>query len=95
MKAIVVDRKQHPNTRIGGLRIQLKGRINGVARKQKRVFVYGKQQQQHLYSLINYTQNTVETKFGVLGLKVQCAREYKDNTVRRTYRSLRTTKSVS
>lgn len=89
MKAIIVDRKQHPNTRIGGLRIQLKGRINGVARKQKRVFVYGKQQQQHLHSQIGYAFNTIETKFGVLGMKVQCAREYKDNAVR-SYKPLRT-----
>jgi len=86
MKAIIVDKKQYPNTRIGGLRIQIKGRISGVARKQKRVVVYGRQQQQHLQSLIEYAQDTIETKFGVLGLKVQCAKEVKET---RVYKPLR------
>jgi ribosomal protein S3 len=76
MKAII-DLNQRTNVIVTGLRMQLSGRINGSSRSQKKVILYGRQQQQHIESVIEYAYERIETKFGTLGLKVQSTREPK------------------
>jgi ribosomal protein S3 len=55
------------------------GRYNGATRSQKRVVIYGRQQQQHMHSQIEYAMTTIETKYGIMGLKVQRATTPKES----------------
>jgi len=71
----IVDKSIRNRNRITGLRMEINGRVNGAARRQKKVERYGRQQQQHTLSYIEYAQETIETKYGTVGLKVQCAKE--------------------
>ncbi|MBS0186387.1 MAG: hypothetical protein JSS34_08765 [Proteobacteria bacterium] len=77
MKA-VIDRNEKSNSRITGLKLEIRGRVNGSLRSQKKVAVYGRQQQQHTGSVIEMTKKSIETKYGTLGLRVQRATEPKD-----------------
>jgi len=85
MKAII-DQSQRNRNRITGVRMAISGRISGAARSQKRVIRYGRQQQQHTTSYIEYAYRTIETKYGTMGVKVQCAKEVQE---RRRYPVLR------
>ena len=58
--------------------MELRGRVNGAARAQKKVVQYGHLFQQHTHSLIEYSAETMITKYGVLGLRVQCGKENKE-----------------
>lgn len=78
MKAII-DKGQRNQNRTTGLRMQLSGRYNGATRSQKRVVIYGRQQQQHMHSQIEYAMTTIETKYGIMGLKVQRATTPKES----------------
>ncbi len=78
MKAII-DKSIRNKNRIAGLRMQISGRVNGSARSQKKVVIYGRQQQQHTQSLIDYAYTAIETKYGTIGLKVQTAQEPKES----------------
>lgn len=61
--------------RIKGLKLEMKGRIRGKDRKQKKVARYGGQDQQDILSRIDYAMGEVRTKYGVMGIKVQSAKE--------------------
>lgn len=61
--------------RIKGIKIEMKGRIRGKDRKQKKVARYGGQDQQDILSRIDYAAGEVRTKYGVMGIKVQSAKE--------------------
>lgn len=69
-----IDREIVGEQEIKGLRIQMKGRIRGKDRKQKKVARYGEQNQQNILSRIDYGAGEVRTKYGVMGIKVQSAK---------------------
>ena len=74
---LLIERGLLKAERVTGLKMDLRGRIRGSARSQKRVILYGRQQQQHIGSRIDYAETVIETKHGTLGLRVQCGREPK------------------
>lgn len=72
-----LDKSTRRRTRIAGLKLELRGRINGATRSQKKTVQYGRQDQQHTQTQIEYATETIITKYGTLGLKVQSMREQK------------------
>lgn len=70
-----IDREVVGKQRIKGLRIEMNGRIRGKERKQTKVALLGGQDQQDILSRIDYAAGEVRTKFGVMGIKVQSAKE--------------------
>ena len=70
-----IDKELVGEQRIKGIKIVVKGRIRGKDRKQKRITRYGEQDQQNKLSRIDYVSGQVRTKHGVLGVKVQSAKE--------------------
>ena len=67
--------------RIKGIKIEMKGRIRGKDRKQKKVARYGGQDQQDILSRIDYAAGEVRTRYGVMGIKVQSAKERVKKTI--------------
>jgi len=49
-----VDRSILNSNRVTGLKMELRGRVNGVPRSQRKVVVYGRQNQQHTGAMIEY-----------------------------------------
>lgn len=73
-----IDKEQIGEQKMKGLKIIIKGRIRGGNRKQKKVVQYGKQNQQDRLSRIDYGAGEIRTRYGTLGVKVQSAKERKE-----------------
>ena len=56
--------------KLKGIKIQIKGRLNGQDRKQKISFSIGCLALQDLNTFVDFSSNKVLTRYGVLGLKV-------------------------
>jgi ribosomal protein S3 len=56
--------------KLKGIKIQVKGRLNGQDRKQKVSFSIGCLALQDLNTFVDFSSNKVLTRYGVLGLKV-------------------------
>ena len=72
-----IDREQTGEIHIKGIHMEIAGRIKGVNRALKKVIKMGKQNQQDRQSEIGLGAGGVNTKYGTLGVKVQCATERK------------------
>lgn len=72
-----IDREQTGEQRTKGLKITVKGRISGNSRKRKKVLQFGRQDQQERLSRIEVGEGEIRTKHGVLGVKIQRAKERK------------------
>ena len=67
-----LDKVQKGKKKVVGLKTQLVGRIRGSTRSRKMVYTWGNQGQQDRLRRIEYTAGTIQTRYGTLGLKVQC-----------------------
>jgi ribosomal protein S3 len=56
--------------KLKGIKIQIKGRLNGQDRKQKISFNIGCLSLQDLNTFVDYSENKILTRYGVLGLKI-------------------------
>lgn len=66
--------------KLKGIKIQVKGRLNGQDRKQKVSFSIGCLALQDLNTFVDFSSNKVLTRYGVLGLKVWITfSDYKNN----------------
>jgi len=68
-----LDKVQNGRKKIVGLVTQLNGRIRGSSRSRKLVYTWGKQGQQDRLRRIDYSAGAVNTRYGTLGVKIQCA----------------------
>jgi len=64
------DNLRFNSSQIKGLKIQIKGRFNGVPRSKTRVFEKGSIPLQTISTNINYSLTHVNTSYGVFGVKV-------------------------
>ena len=64
------DNKRFKASRVKGLKIQIKGRLDGVPRSRKRIFEKGRIPLQTIMSTVNYSMIHIYTSYGVFGLKV-------------------------
>lgn len=70
-----IDREQTGEQRTKGIKITVKGRIRGRNRKRKKVIQIGRQDQQDRLSRIDEGRGEIRTRYGVMGIKVQRAKE--------------------
>lgn len=68
-----LDKVQNGKKKVVGLVTQLNGRIRGSTRSRKLVYTWGKQGQQDRLRRIDYTAGAINTRYGTLGVKIQCA----------------------
>ena len=64
------DSNSRLTMKLKGIKIQIKGRLNGQDRKQKIRFSIGCLALQDLNTFVDFSSNKVLTRYGVLGLKV-------------------------
>jgi len=64
------DNLRFKKSQIKGLKIQIKGRFNGVPRSKIRVFEKGSIPLQTISTKINYSLTHINTTYGVFGVKV-------------------------
>jgi len=64
------DCTKFKDSRIKGLKIQIKGRFNGVPRTQTRLFEKGCIPLQTISSKINYSLTHINTSYGIFSVKV-------------------------
>jgi len=62
--------KKQRHLKIQGIKIQLKGRLNGIARSKKWSFSIGKLQLQQIDKNIDFNFKNAYTIFGKFGIKV-------------------------
>lgn len=58
------------NSTIKGLKIQIKGRTNGIPRPRKHIFEKGRIPLQTISCSVNYSLTHINTSYGVFGLKI-------------------------
>jgi len=61
--------------RVKGLSLKLAGRLRGASRARHKVLKWGRLDQQNQLSNVEQACRAIFTKFGVLSLKVICAKE--------------------
>ena len=66
-----IDREQTGEKRVVGVTMKLIGRIRGADRASKKEVKVGKQRQQNRMSRITEASGAVQTKHGIMGLRVQ------------------------
>jgi hypothetical protein len=66
----LVEKSSFCGSRIKGVKLQIKGRFNGVPRSKTRVFEKGRIPLQTIASKINYSLCHVNTSYGVFSIKV-------------------------
>ena len=62
--------KRRLTIKLKGIKVQIKGRVNGQDRKQKLRFSIGCLALQDINTFVDFASNKVLTRYGVLGLKV-------------------------
>ena len=70
-----IDQEQTGERRVKGVEMQIIGRIKGANRASRKVIKQGRQDQQDRQSQITEGRGTIQTKFGTIGIRVQCALE--------------------
>ena len=73
-----IDREQTGEQRVGGVKIEIAGRIRGANRAGKKVKKEGRQRQQDRLSRIELGAGPINTRYGTLGVKVQSAKERRE-----------------
>ena len=67
---ILIENSSFYGSKIKGVKLQIKGRFNGVPRSKIRVFEKGRIPLQTVSSKINYSLNHINTSYGVFSIKV-------------------------
>ena len=70
-----VDQEQTGERRVAGITMSLYGKIKGKERATKKVIKVGRQRQSNRRSRMTGSRGAIQTKHGVLGLRVQCGIE--------------------
>ena len=70
-----IEKEQIGRKRVKGVTMRIAGRLRGANRATHKVIKWGRQNQQDRLSTIELGAGAVFTKYGTLGLKVQCAKE--------------------
>jgi len=64
------DNMRFKDSKVKGLKIQIKGRLDGAPRSRKRIFEKGRIPLQTISSSVNYSLVHINTTYGAFGLKV-------------------------
>lgn len=88
MKAII-DRNLVGRKKLKGVEMEIRGRIRGKDRASKKEVEYGKQEQGNRLSKITYGEEAIITKYGVLNVRVKCAKEVIDKKKRELEREMK------
>lgn len=70
-----IDRELVGRKKLKGVEMEIRGRIRGKDRSSKKEVEYGKQEQGNRLSKITYGEEPIITKYGVLNIRVKCAKE--------------------
>lgn len=84
-----IEKEQIGRQRMKGIKIEVKGRLRGSNRRRKKVMQYGRQNQQDRRSRIEQGAGVIYTKYGILGMKVQSAKERRERGEKERVRKVR------
>lgn len=73
-----IEKEQIGRQRMKGIKIEVNGRLRGSNRRRKKVMRYGRQNQQDRRSRIEQGAGIIYTKYGIIGMKVQSAKERRE-----------------